>query len=175
VYARRDFNLKTARAGASIKKSASENSLPPLTFADKAKILYLRPGDIGGLPIIPKTTTLMRLAMKIKALALASALLLSGPFAFAESVHLPQAIEHTKAAITHGEMGHAPILVEHAEAALTHAEASQKAEANPHTAEGITHLKASIDTGKKGDAAAGTTHAKEALKHLEMAEPAKKK
>jgi hypothetical protein len=94
---------------------------------------------------------------------------LAGEPSTAESVHLPQAVEHTTAAITHGEAGHAPVLVEHAEAALTHAEASQKAQANPHTAEGITHLKAAIDTGKKGDTAGATTHAKEALKHLELA------
>jgi Small metal-binding protein len=113
--------------------------------------------------------------MNIKTIAITTAFLLSGAFAFAESVHLPQAVEHTKAAITHGEAGHASVLVEHASTALTHAKASEKAEANPHTEEGITHLKAAIDVGKKGDATAGgTTHAKEALKHLELASQPKK-
>jgi hypothetical protein len=64
--------------------------------------------------------------MNIKATALAAALLLAGSCAFAESVHNPQAVEHTKAAITHGEMGHAPVLQEHAEAALTHAKGLSK-------------------------------------------------
>ena len=121
-----------------------------------------------------KTKNIERYVINIKTIALATTLLLSGAFAFAESVHLPQAVEHTKAAITHGEAGHAPMLVEHASTALTHAEASEKAEANPHTEEGITHLKAAIDVGKKGDAKGGTTHAKEALKHLEMASQPKK-
>jgi hypothetical protein len=113
--------------------------------------------------------------MKTKIIALAAAFLMSSGLALAESVHLPQAVEHTKAAITHGEAGHAPILVEHATVALDHAKASDKAEANPHTGEGIVHLEAAIDVAKKGDAAGGTTHAKEALKHLEMAgAPAKK-
>ena len=95
--------------------------------------------------------------MNIKIILLATISLLGGSFAFAESVHLPQAIEHTNAAITHGEAGHAPVLVEHASTALTHAEASEKAEVNQHTEEGITHLKAAIDVGKKGDAAGGVT------------------
>ncbi len=99
--------------------------------------------------------------------------LLSGAFAFAESVHLPQAIEHTQVAISQGESGHADALAEHASVALTHAEASEKAEANPHTEEGIKHLKAAIDVGEKGDAKEATDHAKEALKHLEMVSQSK--
>lgn len=115
-----------------------------------------------------------RCVMNIKSIALAITFLLSGAFAFAESVHLPQAVEHTKEAITHGKEGHASVLVEHATAALTHAKESEQAEANPHTAEGITHLKAAIDVGNKGDAKGATTHAEEALKHLEMASKSKK-
>ena len=113
--------------------------------------------------------------MKKQMIALAAALVMSSGIALSESVHLPQAVEHTRAAITHGEAGHAPVLVEHATVALDHAKASEKAEANPHTGEGIVHLEAAIDVAKKGDAAGGTTHAKEALRHLEMAAtPAKK-
>ena len=40
--------------------------------------------------------------MNIRTIALTTVLLFSGSFAFAETVHLPQAVEHTKAAITHG-------------------------------------------------------------------------
>ena len=100
---------------------------------------------------------------------------LSGGFALAESVHLPQAIEHTKAAITHGEASnhngieHVPLLVSNVNTALEHAKASEKAEANPHTAEGIIHLEAAIDAAKKDDAKGATQHAKDALKHLELA------
>jgi hypothetical protein len=68
--------------------------------------------------------------MNIKSIVLGTVFLLSGTFSFAESTHLPQAVEHTKVAITHGEAGHAPVLVEHTKTALTHAEASEKTEAN---------------------------------------------
>jgi len=113
--------------------------------------------------------------MTLKTLVAATALALISNLALAESVHLPQAVEHTKAAIKEGEAGKAPALAEHAGVALEHANASEKAEANPHTSEGIVHLKAAIDTAKKGDAPGGTAHAKEALKHLELAgTPAKK-
>jgi hypothetical protein len=95
--------------------------------------------------------------------------------AVAETVHLPQAVEHTKLAIKEGEAGKAQGLSEHASQALEHAQASEKAEANPHTTEGIVHLKAAVDTGKKGDAAGGTSHAKEALKHLDLAGASAKK
>ena len=106
---------------------------------------------------------------------------LSSGFALAESVHLPQAIEHTKTAITLGEASnhngieHVPSLVSNVNTALEHAKASEKAEANPHTAEGIIHLEAAIDAVKKDDAKGGTQHAKEALKHLELAQEPKAK
>ena len=120
--------------------------------------------------------------MNIKLFLLALGGLLSSGFALAESVHLPQAIEHTKAAIAHGGannhngLEHVPPLVSNINTALEHAKASEKAEPNPHTAEGIVHLEAAISSAKNDDAQAGVQHAKEALKHLEMAqEPAKAK
>ena len=120
--------------------------------------------------------------MNAKIILIALTGILSTGFALAESVHLPQAIEHTKAAIAHGEASnhngieHAPPLVSNINTALEHAKASEKAEPNPHTAEGIVHLEAAINSAKSNDAKAGIQHAKEALKHLEMAqEPAKTK
>ena len=71
--------------------------------------------------------------MKKSAIALAIALLSTGSFAYAEPVHNPQAVEHTKQAITHGEAGHAALLQEHAQTALTHAKASEVAEPSVHT------------------------------------------
>lgn len=111
--------------------------------------------------------------MKIKTIVVAMTLSAISGFVLAESVHLPQAVEHTQAAIKEGEAGKAAALVEHATVALEHAKASEKAEANPHTGEGIVHLEAAIDVAKKGDAAGGTTHAKSALEHLGMAAPKK--
>lgn len=113
--------------------------------------------------------------MTLKNILSITALSLISFLALAESVHLPQAVEHTKVAIKEGEAGKARALAEHATVALEHANASEKAEANPHTTEGIVHLKAAIDTAKKGDATGGTAHAKEALKHLELAGTAAKK
>lgn len=108
-------------------------------------------------------------------------LMMYGGFSLAESVHLPQAIEHTKSAITHGDASHhggiehVPLLVSNINTALEHAKASEKTEANPHTAEGIIHLEAAIDAVKKDDAKGGTQHAREALKHFEMAQQPKTK
>ena len=113
--------------------------------------------------------------MNVKCICLMIALLLSSGLSSAESTHLSQAIEHTKAAITHGEainhngLEHVPLLVSNINTALEHAKASEKAEANPHTSEGIIHLEAAITAVKKDDANGGTVHAKEALKHLELA------
>jgi hypothetical protein len=107
--------------------------------------------------------------MNIRILAIATAFLLNSTGVGAETVHLPQAIEHTKAAIKHGEAGDAAVLMDNAAAALAHAKASEEVEANAHTEEGIVHLKAAIDAGKLGDADGGTIHAREALKQLEMA------
>ena len=107
--------------------------------------------------------------MKIQSILVATLLATTSGVLFAESVHLPQAVEHTQAAIKEGKAGKATALTEHATVALEHAKASEKAEANPHTGEGIIHLEAAIDVGKKGDAAGGTTHAKAALDHLKMA------
>lgn len=89
--------------------------------------------------------------MKTGTIATAFALLLTGSIATAESVHNPQAIEHTKAAITEGSAGHAGTLLEHAEVALTHAQASQKAEPSVHTEEAISHLNAAVEAGKQGN------------------------
>lgn len=120
--------------------------------------------------------------MNTKIILLVFMSLLGSGFALAESVHLPQAIEHTKAAIAHGEsvnhsgIEHVPTLVSNINTALEHAKASEKAEPNLHTAEGIVHLEAAINSAKNNDAKAGIQHAKEALKHLESAqEPAKTK
>ena len=113
--------------------------------------------------------------MNTKSIVLVLSLILNAGAVMAESKHLPQAIEHTKAAITHGEASshdgieHVPLLVSNINTALEHAKASEKAEANPHTSEGITHLEAAITAAKQGDAKSGTVHAKEALKHLELA------
>ena len=114
--------------------------------------------------------------MKNTMIALSMAWLLSSGFAFAESVHLPQAIEHTKAAVAHGEainhggLDHVPLSVSNLNTALEHAKASEKAEPNAHTAEGIVHLEAAVNAAKQNDAKETTLHAKEALKHLEMAQ-----
>ncbi len=52
--------------------------------------------------------------MNIKLLAIVTAILWNGGNVLAESVHIPQAIEHTKAAITHGEAGsHGGIEIRH--------------------------------------------------------------
>ena len=114
--------------------------------------------------------------MKKTLISVGLACLLSSGFVFAESVHLPQAIEHTKAAVAHGEasnhggLEHVPLSVSNLNTALEHAKASEKAEANPHTAEGIVHLEAAVSAAKQDDAKESTLHAKEALKHLEMAQ-----
>jgi hypothetical protein len=119
--------------------------------------------------------------MNIKTLCLALVFCVHSGFSLAESVHLPQAIEHTKTAITHGEASnhggieHVPLLVSNINTALEHAKASEKAEANPHTVEGIIHLEAAINATKQDDVKSGTLHAKEALKHLEMAQEPKVK
>ena len=113
--------------------------------------------------------------MKIQHIVLATALLLNSALVFAESVHLPQAIEHTKAAITQGGAGHVPTFLEHASTAREHAKASEIAEVNPHTTEGILRLNLAIDDAEKGNAAAGTKHAKEALNHFELARGRKNK
>ncbi len=107
--------------------------------------------------------------MKKSAIALAIGLWITGAIAYAEVIHNPPAVEHTKQAITHGEAGHAPLLAEHASTALTHAKASQQAEPSPHTEEAINHLNAAIESGKNNNAAEGTVHAKKALEHLEKA------
>jgi hypothetical protein len=119
--------------------------------------------------------------MNRKTNCLVIGLMLNCGLALAESTHLPQAIEHTKAAITHGEASnhdgieHVPLMVSNINTALEHAKASEKAEANPHTAEGIIHLEAGITAAKQNDAKSGTGHAKEALKHLELAQEPKTK
>jgi len=101
-------------------------------------------------------------------------LLVASPFLSAETVHLPQAIEHTRLAIKHGEANDAAQLMDQASAALEHAKASEDIEANAHTEEGITHLKAAVEAGKLGDADGGSIHARDALKELEMATEPKK-
>jgi hypothetical protein len=114
--------------------------------------------------------------MKNTMIAVSMAWLLNSGLVFAESVHLPQAIEHTKAAVAHGEASnhggveHVPLLVSNINTALEHAKASEKVEANPHTAEGIVHLEAAVSATKQNDAKETTLHAKEALKHLELAQ-----
>lgn len=112
--------------------------------------------------------------MKSKTILVAIGLLLSSPFLSAETVHLPQAIEHTQLAIKHGEANDAAQLMDHASAALEHAKASEEVEPNAHTEEGIVHLKAAIEAGKLGDADGGRIHAREALKQLDMATEPKK-
>lgn len=113
--------------------------------------------------------------MKIITIIFSTTLLLNSAFAFAESVHLPQAIEHTKAAITQAKLGHTPTFLEHASTAREHAKDSEMAEANPHTTEGISRLNLAIDDAEKGKAVAGTKHAKEALNHFELASHTKRK
>jgi hypothetical protein len=108
------------------------------------------------------TTKMRRSALVIAAVgALVGIPMLNG---MALAGHVRDAVEHAKAAVSHGKEGHADVCTEHAQAALNLAKGAKVK--SPHLDEGVKHLMEAIKHGQAGHADACTEHADGAATHL---------
>ncbi len=89
-----------------------------------------------------------------------------GPWAFAGSQHVMEAILHAQAAVNQGQQGYPDELVRHAEEALKHAEMAKQDTTSPHLDEGIKELREAITEAKNGYTSEAVEEAEEAIQHL---------
>ncbi len=108
------------------------------------------------------TITIRRNALMLAAVAVFIGMPVLNGMALAG--HVEDAVEHARAAASHGKEGHAEVCVEHAQTALKHAQGEKMK--NPHLDEGMKHLKEAIQHGKAGHADACKEHAEGAATHL---------
>ena len=110
--------------------------------------------------------------MKSMPFAQIAALFLASSSSYAESSHLPKAIQHARYSLADTATNKAygvPLLVSHQSSALEHAKASERLENNVHTVEAIVYLESAMVAARAGDNALRDSQTREAIKHLEMA------
>lgn len=105
---------------------------------------------------------------KLRAAAIALALVSAPAVAAAQESHISQAISHAREAVSAGRENKPDSLVLHATEALQHAQAAQQEQPNAHTKAGVKRLKEAIKFGKAKRKAAATI-ADRALQELERA------
>lgn len=98
-------------------------------------------------------------------------LVMVSSFAFGQSKHLAEAIEHAQAAVAQGRQGYPDALTTQAQEALKHAELAKKESPNPHLEEGIRGLKEAMAHGRAGHTDKATQAAADALTHLSATNP----
>jgi hypothetical protein len=113
-----------------------------------------------------KEAAMMRRILHNMMLVCAVSMLVGAPMlnGVALAGHIRDAVQHAKAAVSHGKEGHAEVCVEHAQTALDNAKGAKVK--SPHLDEGVKHLMEAIKHGQAGHADACTEHADLAVTHL---------